>query len=112
MDTLAKQILGLDRAARENVISAASPSRYLAVQRNPLLTAPVRTPCARGADAAGGMVPRFTCSWADMGPSVSCLLPVFLLHVPFDPSKPERFKNNGVRKQSLAAGFLIPWSAG
>lgn len=110
MDTLAKQILGLDRAARENVGFTTSFS--VPLSRSSEKPSPVCTPCARGADAAVGMVPRFTGSGADTGPSVSCLLPVFLLHVPFDPSKPERFKNNGVRQQSLAAGFLFPWSAG
>lgn len=111
MDTLAKQILGLDRAARENVGFTTSFSVPLSrsSEKNPLLFAP-HVP--GGADAAVGMAPRFTGSGADMGPSVSCLLPVVLLHVPFDPSKPERFKNNGVRQQSLAAGFLFPWSAG
>jgi len=39
--------------------------------------------------------------------SSSCPLPVFLLQVPFHPSEPEGLQNNGVRQQSLAAGFFF-----
>lgn len=41
---------------------------------------------------------------------LQCPLPELLLHVPFHPPQPGGLQSNGVRQQSLAAGFPFPWS--